>query len=130
MQPTLTIEQAVAIAAVLNGNTEKPVDPNTQIEKGDGRVVIVRSRDAGVLWGNYQGREGANIHLTNAVQMWSWRAAKGGTLVDCAIHGVSEKDCKFSTASATATVFNACALIDCSVDGAASLAKVDGGKWD
>ena len=129
MSQTLTVEQAIAIAAVLN-NTSKPADPKTQTEKGDGRVVIVRSRDAGVLWGNYQGREAANIHLTNAVQMWSWKAAKGGTLVDCAIHGVEKANCKFSTAAATATVFNACTLIDCSAEGAASLAKVDGGKWN
>jgi hypothetical protein len=125
---TLTIEQALALAAVLN--TGSKVDPKTQIEKGDGRVVIVRSRDAGVLWGNYQGRDGANIHLTNAVQMWQWKAAKGGTLVDCAIHGVEKSNCKFSTASATVTVINACALIDCSADGAASLSKVEVGKWN
>lgn len=126
---TLTIEQALALAAILNTGAGKDADLKTQTEKGDGRVVIVRSRDAGVLWGNYQGREGANIHLTNAVQMWQWKAAKGGTLVDCAIHGVEKSNCKFSTASATTTVFNACALIDCSADGAASLSKVEGGKW-
>ena len=127
---TLTIEQALALAAILNSGSAKTVDPKTQTEKGDGRVVIVRSRDAGVLWGNYQGREGANIHLKNAVQMWQWKAAKGGTLVDCAIHGVEKANCKFSTASATTTVFNACALINCSTEGAASLAKVEGGKWN
>jgi hypothetical protein len=126
---TLTIEHAFAIANYLNSNATKTVDHKALTEKGDGRVVIVRSRDAGVLWGNYQGREGANIHLTNAVQMWSWKAAKGGTLVDCAIYGVEKANCKFSIAAASVTVFNACALINCSADGAASLAEVEGGKW-
>lgn len=127
---TLTIEQAFALAKVLNESKPICSSDKAASEKGDGRVVIVRSRDAGVLWGNYQGREGANISLTNAVQMWQWKAAKGGTLVDCAIHGVNPNDCKFSTAAATATVFNACTLIDCSTEGAGSLAKVEGGKWD
>ena len=125
----LTIEQAFALAKILNEPKPTCGPDKEAAEKGDGHVVIVRSRDAGVLWGNYQGREGANISLTNAVQMWQWKAAKGGTLVDCAIHGVKASDCKFSTASATTTVFNACTLIDCSSEGAASLAKVEGGKW-
>jgi len=128
--PTLTIEQAIALCGVLNGNCNTPAaETPKQVIGKIGRAVIVRSRDAGVLFGEYAGNDGANVHLKNAVQMWQWFAAKGGTLVDCAIHGVKPDKCKFSTASATLTVFNACALIDCTDDGVASLRKVEGGSW-
>lgn len=125
---TLTVEQAFALAAALN-QTPKPTTDRDAIESGDGRAVIVRSRDAGVLFGEFAGREGANIHLKNAVQMWQWFAAKGGTLIDCAVHGVKADKCKFSIASATVTVLNACTLIDCTTEGASSIRKVDGSKW-
>jgi hypothetical protein len=128
--PTLTIEQAIALCGVLNGNCAKPApDAPKQVIGEIGRPVIVRSRDAGVLFGDYAGNDGANVHLKNAVQMWQWFAAKGGTLLDCASFGVKSDKCKFSVATATATVFNACALIDCSSDGAASIRKVEGGSW-
>lgn len=93
------------------------------------RPVIVRSRDAGVLFGDYAGNDGSDVHLTNARQMWRWHAAKGGTLIDCAIHGVKAEKCRFSPSSATVTVFNACALIDCTEEAAASLRGVGDGEW-
>jgi hypothetical protein len=128
--PTLTIEQALALCAVLNGTSaSKAPEPPRQVIGAIGRAVIVRSRDAGALFGEYQGNDGANVHLKSAVQMWQWFAAKGGTLVDCAVHGVRPDKCKFSVASATLTVFNACALIDCTDEGAASLRKIEGGSW-
>ena len=127
--PTLTIEQALALCAVLNGGCKPPEATHGDAIGEIGRPVIVRSRDAGVLFGEYRGNDGANIHLTNAVQMWAWFATKGGTLVDCAVHGVEASKCKFSVAQAKVTVFNACALIDCTPEGAASIRKVEGGKW-
>lgn len=108
------------------------VRPNPQItpqSPATGRPVIVRSRDAGVLFGDYAGHDGATVYLTNARQMWRWRAAKGGTLIDCATVGVKAEGCKFSPASATVTVFNACALIDCTDDAAASMRGVGDGTW-
>ena len=98
-------------------------------EAGDGRPVIVRSRDAGVVYGNYAGRTGDTIKLTNARQMWRWKAAKGGTLLDCANFGVVAPECKFSVADAKITIFNACALIDCQADAASSIEDVAGGDW-
>jgi methyl coenzyme M reductase beta subunit len=89
-----------------------------------GRKVIVRSRDAGVIYGEYAGNDGSTVHLRNAVQMWKWFAAKGISLIDVATFGVKKSDCKFSTATATVTVFNACALIDVTADAAASIEAV------
>ena len=95
----------------------------------DGRTVIVRSRDAGVLYGNYAGNNGSTVRLENAVQMWRWKAAKGGTLLDCAEYGVDASECKFSFSKGTITIFNACALIDCTKDAEKSLRSVNGGDW-
>lgn len=98
------LKEAIEIAKMLD-------DAPTQAQ-GDGRKVIVRSRDAGVIYGEYAGSEGSTIHIRNGVQMWKWFAAKGHTLIDVATHGVDADKCKLSPSSATVTVFNACALID------------------
>ena len=107
----------------------KLIDCDTETSGADGRPVIVRSRDAGVLFGEYAGNDGSTVRLRNAVQMWRWKAAKGGTLLDCAEYGVVESGCKFSPARGTVTVFNACALIDCTGEAAKSISAVKGGGW-
>ena len=89
-----------------------------------GRKVIVRSLDAGVIYGEYDGNDGDTIHLRNARQLWKWCAAKGISLIDVATYGVKKADCKFSPASATVTIFNACALIDTTAEAAASIEAV------
>ena len=117
------LKDALEIAKLLGGEcTNKPA--------GDGRPVIVRSRDAGVIFGNYAGHEpNGTVHLTNARQLWKWHAAQGGTLIDVAVHGVVASKCKFSPSNATLTVFNACALIDCSPESAKQLTTIEAGKW-
>ncbi len=88
------------------------------------RKVIVRSRDAGVIYGEYAGNDGSTVHLKNARQLWKWFAAKGISLIDVATYGVKKSDCKFSTAQASLTVFNACAMIDVTADAASSIEAV------
>ena len=109
------LKSAVALLEALQTPAPQPAT---------GRKVIVRSRDAGVLYGEYAGNDGSTVHLRNAVQMWKWFAAKGISLIDVATYGVRKADCKFSTATATVTVFNACALIDVTADAAASIEAV------
>jgi hypothetical protein len=120
----LTFGDMKKIAALVG--THSPVQDT---EPGDGRPVIVRSRDAGVLYGLYAGRNGSTIKLTNARQMWRWKAKEGGSLVDCAKYGVDASGCKFSVGEATAQVFNACALLDCTDSAAISINAVAGGDW-
>ena len=91
---------------------------------GDGRKVIVRSRDAGVIYGEYAGSDGSTIHVRNARQLWKWFAAEGISLIDVATHGVRADRCKFSPSQATVTVFNACALIDVTDAAAKSIEAV------
>lgn len=114
------LKTAVALLEQFGGPAEKPA----AIVGAIGRKVIVRSRDAGVIYGEYAGNDGSTVHLKNAVQMWKWFAAKGVSLIDVATHGVKKSECKFSQASATVTVFNACALIDVTADASASIEAV------
>ena len=106
---TFTIEQVLAlIAALPKSQTQEQAAPNRI--SGHGRKVIVRSRDAGVQYGELDGYECSTVYLKNARQMWSWTAAEGGTLLDCATHGV--KAGKFSTTADAVIVIGACAIID------------------
>ena len=116
------LKQALQIAELLSDRSAVSRVPDTV--KGDGRAVIVRSRDAGVQFGYLAGYEGSTVHLTNARQMWSWTAAEGGTLLDCANHGVRAG--KFSTTCAAVTVIGACAIIDCTEKAVKSL---EAAKW-
>jgi hypothetical protein len=115
-----TLKAAVALLEQMHGAT--PPAP-AQIGKS-GRKVIVRSRDAGVIYGEYAGNDGSTVHIKNGVQLWKWSAAKGITLIDVATYGVKKSDCKFSPASADVTVFNACALIDVTEEAAKSIEAV------
>ncbi len=116
----LTIKEAREIAAMFSGTT---ATAHPRVIEGDGRAVIVRSRDAGVQFGYLEKYEGSTVYLKNARQMWSWIAAKGGTLLDCAVHGVSGG--KFSTPT-DVVVIGACAIIDVSPDAVKSLELA---KW-
>lgn len=115
------------IAAMFNAAATP--SSNADIEKGDNRPVIVRSRDAGVVYGLFAGRNGSTIKLTAARQMWRWKAVQGGTLIDCATYGVDPDGCKFSEAKADITIINACALIDCTSNAQKTIDAVKGGDW-
>ena len=105
------LKNALEIAALLSGD---------DVAKAEGgRAVIVRSRDAGVVYGYLDRLDGSTVYLSKGRQMWSWTAAEGGTLIDCANHGV--KDGKFSTMGGPVIVIGACAVIDVSQKAIASL---------
>lgn len=117
---SMTIGEAKQLAAMFAGQQAGPREI-----PGNGRYVIVRSRDAGVQFGKLDRyTEGGTVYLTDARQMWSWSAAEGGTLLDCATHGV--KAGKFSTVSPAVTVIGACAIIDCTDKAAKTL---EAAKW-
>ena len=115
-----TLKTAVTLIENLGIGSMAATSPIAEPIGQIGRKVIVRSRDAGVLYGEYAGNDGSTVSLKNARQLWKWQAAQGITLIDVATYGVKKSDCKFSPASATVTVFNACALIDVT-DAAAAL---------
>ena len=117
------LKDLIEIASALGGQETKETTKPTPIGE-IGRKVIVRSRDAGVIFGDYMGNEGDTVHIRNGVQLWKWTAAQGISLIDVATYGVKASECKFSLASATVTVFNACALIDVTDVAAASISSV------
>lgn len=114
-----TLKTAIELAKMLEGTPTAP-DPDWAI----GDKVIVRSRDAGVLYGRFDGMDGSTIRLTEARQLWKWFAAKGITLIDVAEHGVDASKCKFSPSKGKVTVFNACALIGVTDSAAKSIEAV------
>ena len=116
------LKSAIALLEKLEAPSSAPIGPIGR--KVIVRKVIVRSRDAGVLFGEYAGNDGSTVHLTNARQLWKWFAAKGISLLDVATYGVDASKCKFSPSQATVTVFNACALIDVTQEAAESIGAV------
>lgn len=116
-----TLKAAVALLEQVNTPVQTPV--TAQIGQL-GRKVIVRSRDAGVIYGEYAGNDGSTIRIKGGIQMWKWCAAKGITLIDVATHGVKKTECKFSPSSADVTVFNACAMIEVSDEASKSIEAV------
>lgn len=116
----LTIGQAKRLAAQFASEAK----PALTDYGSDNRPVIVRSRDAGVQFGYLDHFEGSTVYLKNARQMWSWTAAEGGTLLDCATHGV--KAGKFSTVAPAVIVIGACAIIDCTDKAVKTL---EAAKW-
>lgn len=113
------LKNALEIVAMMDGECGEKDRVN-----GDGRAVIVRSRDAGVQFGYLDGYEGSTVYLKNVRQMWSWTAAEGGTLLDCATHGVSKG--KFSTVAPAVIVIGACAIIDCTDK---AIKSMESAKW-
>ena len=117
------VKQLAAMAANFLGSA--PVMAATpSAVSGLGRPVIVRSRDAGVQFGYLDRYEGSTVYLKSARQMWSWTAASGGTLLDCATHGV--KAGKFSGVADAVIVIGACAIIDCT---AAAVKTLESAEW-
>ena len=117
------VRQLAGMAAAFLGNAPQAVASPAAVS-GLGRPVIVRSRDAGVQFGYLDRYEGSTVYLKNVRQMWSWTAASGGTLLDCAMHGV--KDGKFSGVADAVIVIGACAIIDCA---AVAVKSLESAKW-
>lgn len=112
----LEIKEIAALVPCLTGST--PKDENVTPKTDVGRNVIVRSRDAGVIYGKFVSLDGQNVTLTDAIQIWKWKAVKGGTLIDCAEYGIVKSWSKVSGKSAKTIVIGACALIDVSDEAA------------
>lgn len=116
-----------AIRDLLTGDAGKDA-PSFEPFK-PGQKVIVRSRDAGCLYGTLECMDAKAfaVTLTDARQMWSWKATKGITILDCAEFGVDSAKCKFSPAKRRVTVLNACAVVEVSAAAIASLEAATNG---
>ena len=117
-----TVKQAREIAAQFG----KAAAPSPRFEGSNmiGQRVIVRADKAGAVYGTLESLNGSTAIVSNARQMWSWTAKEGGTLIDCAAHGV--KGGKFSAFADSVTVIDVCAIISVRESAAHSL---DDASW-
>jgi len=78
------------------------------------KYAIVRSREQGVMCGFIQAKDGRNVTLLRARQMWSWSSRF--TLPDIAEFGLTQKfDRKFSAEmSQPAEMTEVCGILYCS----------------
>lgn len=83
--------------------------------------VIVRCRDAGVHFGTYVSHNGREVHLTDARRMWRWFAAEGISLSECAVAGINAKKSKIAFPVGQIVLLDACEIIPCTVEAAASI---------
>ena len=120
----LTIGEAKKLAAMFGGTA---TEPRAGWKPGDLRPVIIRSQMAGVQFGLLVGYEGREVHLKDARQMWQWKAAKGGTLLDCATHGITRSSSKLSGPVANMIALEVSAIIDCTKEAAES---IGGAEWE
>ena len=120
----LTVAQVKELAGMAQAFLGTAPQSTAPIAEKHMRPVIVRSRDAGVQFGYLDRYEGSTVYLRNARQMWSWTAASGGTLLDCAMHGV--KAGRFSGVADAVIVIGACAIIDCAD---AAVKSLESAKW-
>lgn len=83
--------------------------------------VIVRCRDAGVHFGTYVSHSGREVHLTDSRRMWRWFAAKGISLSECATAGIDAKKSKIAAPVGRIVLLDACEIIPCTAEAAASI---------
>lgn len=87
-------------------------------------VVMVRSANAGVFYGNLVSRDGDEVTLTNARRVYYWNGA--ATLSELATTGTSKpKDCKFpAPTSGEHLILGVCEVIPVTAEALAVLDKV------
>lgn len=59
--------------------------------------------------------------------MWSWKAAKDGSLSGCSVHGINTGSSKIAAEVERITLLDACEIINCTGTAADS---IRGAKWD
>jgi hypothetical protein len=93
-------------------------------ESEDDVKVIVRSSDAGVFYGELEGREGSEVTLSGARRIWYWDGA--ASLSELASEGTSKPgNCKFPVATeGTHIVLGVCEIIPVTERAQASIEAV------
>jgi hypothetical protein len=75
--------------------------------------------------GEFVSRDGADVTLKSARQLWQWKAAEGGTLIGLATAGAAKSGNKWSAPSdGLVVVIGACTLIECSERACATFGAV------
>lgn len=83
--------------------------PEIKTEKN---FVIIKSKSAGVFYGDIVAEEGQVVTLTNARRVWSWAGA--ATLSQMALEGVKNPgECKITQAVPLIKIFEVIEIIPC-----------------
>jgi hypothetical protein len=99
--------------------------PNGLYTDNDRKPVIVRAKDAGVHFGTLVSYEGRTVVLENSHRLWSWKAAGGVALSGVAATSLVASESKVDALVARIVILDACEIIECTLDAAASIA----GAW-
>ncbi len=113
------------IEKLLDGESmaDEPKAEKTGLE---GRMVIVRCRDAGVHYGELDSVFGRTVRLKNTRRMWRWWAKKQMTLSAVAEFGLNkEKDLRIQNALDFIVLLDACEIIPCSGECVKSIDSVE-----
>jgi hypothetical protein len=71
---------------------------------------IVRSKNAGVFFGNVDSIDGTTVTMSNARRLWYWEGA--ASLSQMAMEGVAKpKNCKFTVTVDEIIIFEVCEVI-------------------
>lgn len=73
-------------------NEDGLANPASSDESLIGEYVIIRTYSAGVWAGILSKRNGAEVVLTEARRMWSWKAKKSISLSGVAVYGIDQSD--------------------------------------
>lgn len=84
---------------------------------------IVRGDKSGVFFGHIAKREGREVEMTDARQIWYWDGA--ANLLQMAAEGVTKpKNCKFTQSVARLTLIDAIEVLPCTDEAAACIREV------
>ena len=83
------------------------------------RVVIIRTRDAGVHVGELVSHDGVQCVLANAHRIYRWRGAN--TLNELSLRGAAQDFTRISERVPRITIVGVCEVLPCSDEAAANL---------
>lgn len=89
----------------------------------DNKKYIIRCSYSGVLYGEIAKREGQEVTIRNARQLWYWSGAN--SLMQLANEGVKKpQDCKFTVTVAELVVLDAIEILPCTAVAVANIEEV------
>ncbi|MGM9542558.1 MAG: DUF6948 domain-containing protein [Candidatus Limivicinus sp.] len=89
----------------------------------DNKKYIIRCSYSGVFYGEIAKREGQEVTIRNARQLWYWSGAN--SLMQLANEGVKKpQDCKFTVTVAELVVLDAIEILPCTAVAVANIEAV------
>lgn len=110
----ITLAEILSIVSSLSGEEDQnKKNQNNKIAPFIGDYVLVRCRDAGLVFGKLISYEGRSAHLEEARILWRWKCAEGITSADIAKNGLAMDGYSRVSAKAEMILTEDCAIIKC-----------------